>query len=117
MSVAVATQWQAVCKLDDLIEDSGVCVLINENTKDEKQVALFWLGDDKLYAVDNYCPFGKANVLYRGILGSLGGRYVVASPLYKQHFDLVNGKCLEDDSVSITTYPVRLSGQSVEMSW
>ena len=108
-------QWQIVCDQEDLINNSGVCVLINEDTAQEQQVALFKIKDDKLFAINNKCPFGKANVLYRGILCSLEGRYAVASPLYKQHFDLQNGECLEDETVSVKTYPVRFNQQHVEM--
>jgi len=110
-------QWRPVCNVEDLINDSGVCVLINEDTENEQQVALFSIGENKLFAISNYDPFGKANVLYRGIVGSLGGRYVVASPLYKQHFDLESGQCTEDESVSIEAYDVRVNENTVEMCW
>jgi nitrite reductase (NADH) large subunit len=33
---------------------------------------------------------------------------VVASPIYKQHFCLATGRCLEEGDFSVTTYPVRL---------
>ena len=112
---SVSKQWRSVCTVNDLVNNSGVCLLINEDTPEEQQVALFTIGENKLFAVDNYCPFGKANVLYRGLLGTLGGRYVVASPLYKQHFDLENGECLEDESVTLSTFEVRLKEQTVEM--
>ena len=65
--------WLRVCTVSDLVMDSGVCALIHENTQNEQQIALFCLGDDQnkqIYAVGNYDPIGKANVLYRGLLGS-----------------------------------------------
>ena len=65
----------------------------------------FVFGDgEQVFAVSNFDPFGKANVLSRGIIGSIGEQLVVASPLYKQHFDLQTGACLEDDSVSLKTF-------------
>ena len=90
------TDWTNICSLEDLVPDTGVCALV-----EGKQVAIFRFGDDEtVYAISNYDPFGKANVLSRGILGSIGERPVVASPLYKQHFDLTSGECLEDDAVT-----------------
>ena len=113
-------RWQSVCSVDDLVDFSGICVLVNEDTDQEQQVAIFCVpvkgGTEKqVYAVSNYDPFGKANVLYRGIVGTLKDRYVVASPLYKQHFDLQNGQCLEDESVALTTFDVRVENDSIAL--
>jgi nitrite reductase (NADH) small subunit len=108
-------QWRSVCSVEDLVEDSGVCVLVNEDTDREQQVALFNIGGDQVFAVSNFDPFGKANVLYRGIVGSINERYVVASPLYKQHFDLQNGQCVEDESVALSTFEVRFENNNVEL--
>jgi Ferredoxin subunits of nitrite reductase and ring-hydroxylating dioxygenases len=52
-------------------------------------------------------------VLSRGIVGDLKGELVVASPLYKQHFSLASGKCLEDAAASVPTYKLRLEGENV----
>ncbi len=53
-------------------------------------------------------PASGVNVLSRGIVGDIGGDLVVASPIYKQHFCLATGRCLEEADFSVTTYPVRL---------
>ena len=45
--------------------------------------------------------------------GSLGERIVVASPIYKQHFDLESGECLEAPHHSVASYPARLEGGKV----
>jgi len=102
--------WQGVCKKQDLVEGSGVCALVNG-----EQVALFYLPDEEtsLYALHNRDPIGGANVLSRGIVGDLGGRLVVASPLYKQHFDLDSGECLEQQDVRVEVYSIRLDGDDV----
>lgn len=98
----MADQWQTVCKVEDVIPGTGVCALVAG-----KQVAIFrTLKEKKLFALDNFDPFGRANVLSRGIQGSIGEDLVVASPLYKQHFVLATGKCLEED-VTIPVYAVR----------
>ena len=80
-----------------------------------EQVALFYLPSEnpQVYALGNRDPIGKANVLSRGILGDVQGQLVVASPLYKQHFSLETGACLEEEGVQVEVYPVRLEGDSV----
>ena len=47
-------------------------------------------------------------MLSRGIVGDLKGELVVASPLYKQHFSLITGRCIEDVALSVPTYLTRL---------
>ena len=102
-----------ICKTVDLDKNSGVCALINQQGQD-RQVALFYLPqtEQKIFALDNWDPLGEANVISRGIVGSVGEELVVASPLYKQHFSLLTGKCLEAD-VSLQTYAVGISGDDV----
>jgi nitrite reductase (NADH) small subunit len=105
-------QWINVCRIDDLQPDSGVCALV-----EGLQVAIFYLPKDKVvYAVNNYDPFGCANVLSRGIIGDIKGQPVVASPLYKQHFNLQTGICLEDETVKIPAYAVRVENGNVQVS-
>ena len=106
------TQWTQVCALTDIAPDTGVCALHNG-----EQVALFRLGSsDLVFAIGNYDPIGKANVLSRGIVGSIGDRYVVASPLYKQHFDLATGECLEDTEAAVKAYRARVEAGLVELA-
>jgi nitrite reductase (NADH) small subunit len=99
---AVAT-WVDVCALDDLTPDRGMCALVGRY-----QVALFRLHDDSLFGLSNFDPFSEAYVLSRGIVGSRGGTPKVASPVYKQSFDLETGTCLDDPSVSVPAFPVRV---------
>ncbi len=54
----------------------------------------------QLHAVDNVDPFSGASVLSRGIVGDAGGVPTVASPVYKQRFDLRTGRCLDDPSTA-----------------
>jgi nitrite reductase (NADH) small subunit len=110
MTALKKSSWQVVCDRRDLVAGAGVCVLVGS-----EQVALFYLPDEDpaLYALSNRDPIGGANVLSRGILGDVQGQLVVASPLYKQHFNLATGDCLEDDSVHIRVYEARLDGDSV----
>jgi nitrite reductase (NADH) large subunit len=75
---------------------------------DGRQIALFRV-EDSVYALDNFDPNSDANVLARGLVGDLQGELVVASPVYKHHFSLVTGRCLEDADQSVRVYPVRLT--------
>ena len=95
--------WNAVCALDDILPDTGVCALLGG-----RQVAVFRVGQADLFAIDNVDPNAGAAVLARGLVGSLGERVVVASPIYKHHFDLRTGECLEAPAHSVASYPVRL---------
>ena len=82
--------------------DTGVCALVAG-----EQVAVFRV-EDNVYAVGNRDPFSGANVLSRGIVGDVKGELVVASPIYKQHFSLLTGSCLEDATVRIPVYAARV---------
>jgi nitrite reductase (NADH) small subunit len=102
------SEFVDVCALSDINIDTGVCALVNG-----KQVAIFRpAATGELYALDNYDPIGKANVLSRGLISDIAGRLTVASPLYKQHYCLQDGSCLEED-VSIPTYKVKVEGERV----
>jgi nitrite reductase (NADH) small subunit len=103
------SNWQAVCASSELASGLGIRALLDGN-----QVAIFKL-KEKLYALDAIDPFSNAAVIARGLVGDLKGQLVVASPLYKQHFNLETGVCLEDESVSLKVYPVREQAGQVEL--
>ena len=105
------TNWVDVCGFEDLVLDRGVCALVGPY-----QVALFRVSpDDELYALSNYDPFSGAYVLSRGIVGARADTPKVASPVYKQSFDLRSGQCLDDASVAVMTFPVRAVGGRVKV--
>ncbi|UXJ50059.1 nitrite reductase small subunit NirD [Pseudomonas citronellolis] len=109
------SDWQDLCSRDDLVADSGVVAWVGG-----VQVALFYLPGSargrQLYAVENRDPLSGANVIGRGIVGCLGGELVVAAPLYKQHFRLEDGACLEFPEQQLRVWPVRLRGDMVEIA-
>ncbi|MFJ4343774.1 nitrite reductase small subunit NirD [Pseudomonas sp. NPDC089401] len=111
MNLSNAANWQAVCRADDLVADSGVVVWL-----DGAQVALFYLPGQGVYALDNRDPRSGANIIGRGLVGSLQGELVVAAPLYKQHFSLQSGECLEDAGQRLRVWPVRVNGEAVELA-
>ena len=108
--LAAESQPKKLCMQEDLIPNSGICAEL-----DGQQIALFYLPNEspQLYALGNWDPIGKANILSRGMVGDLDGRLVVASPMYKQHFDLITGECLEDAEISVPVFPVNLFGDHV----
>jgi len=121
-------QWLPICQRSDLVNNSGVCALWGDNstfpaetisrttkTMDQKSIALFFLPsqDQQLYAVDNWDPIAQAGVIARGIIAEMEGELTVASPLYKHHFRLSDGVCMEDSSIRLATYPLAFNGDTV----
>ena len=103
--------WTDICAVDDILPSTGVCALV-----DQRHVAVFRLGADRFFAIDNIDPKSGASVLSRGLLGSVGDRIVVASPLYKNHFDLQTGECLEAPEQSVRAHGVRVDGGRVSVA-
>ena len=110
MHTVTDATWSAVCAIDDILPDTGICALVNG-----RHVAVFHVKDapQGVFAIDNIDPNAKASVLSRGLVGSLGGRIVVASPIYKQHFDLLTGECLEAPEHSVASYRARIEAGKV----
>ncbi|WP_183100025.1 nitrite reductase small subunit NirD [Nocardioides pelophilus] len=114
--------YVAVCRLDRIEREGGVTALVGGEA-----VAIFRTFDDHVYALSNYDPFSKASVLARGIVGTKAvstgdGEEVVpfvASPMFKQAFDLRSGRCLDDPDnpeVAVATYDVRVVDGGVEVA-
>ena len=101
-----------MCALDALTPDRGVAALV-----DGEPVAVFRLSgaNDDVVAIGNIDPFSGASVLSRGIVGSRGDVVTVASPVYKQRFDLRTGSCIEDPAVSVPVFRVRVVNGVVEV--
>ena len=106
--------WKGVCSEQDLVSNSGVVVWL-----DGAQVALFYLPgaqQQTLFAIDNHDPESGANVIGRGLVGSIKGDLVVAAPIYKQHYRLQDGQCLEAPNQRLQVWPVRLNEGVVELA-
>lgn len=105
------TDWIDVCSASELQPNSGVCALV-----EGQQVAIFYMPKESaVYAINNHDPIGHANVLSRGVIGDISGQPVVASPLYKQHFNLATGVCVEDETVSVPVYAIRIENGRVKI--
>lgn len=101
----VDVDWTRICRLDELTPSRGAVARVRGD-----QVAVFRVragnDADTVFALANLDPFSGAQVLSRGIVGDAGGVLKVASPVYKQGFDLRTGACLDDPEVTVPTYPV-----------
>ncbi|WP_028478169.1 nitrite reductase small subunit NirD [Nocardia sp. CNY236] len=109
---ATTTGWTQACRLDYLIPGRGAAVLL----KGGRQAALFRTTEGTLYAVGNIDPIGQAAVMSRGIVGDRAGVPVVASPLLKQAFSLIDGSCLDDESAALPVFAIRVADGIVSVS-
>lgn len=105
-----AATWRDVCPVGRLLPGRGVAALFGD-----VQVAVFRTADDRVHAIGNVDPFSGAAVLSRGITGDRGGVPTVASPVYKQAFSLLDGRCLDDPGVAVPVYPARTSDGTVQV--
>ena len=105
------TRWTTVCRLDDLLPGRGAAALLGEH-----QVAVFRLAGGTVRAIGNQDPVSGAHVLSRGIVGTRGGRPVVASPMHKQVYDLETGACLDLPTVSVPVFATRVSDGLVHVA-
>ncbi|HZP27830.1 MAG TPA: nitrite reductase small subunit NirD [Acidimicrobiia bacterium] len=97
------SEWTRVCPASRLTPERGVAALV-----DGDPVAVFLLSTGELAAIDNRDPCSGASVLSRGLVGEVDGAPTVASPMYKQRFELRTGRCLDDPGVSVRVHDVRL---------
>ncbi len=105
------SQWNTICKIDDIVPATGVCALVNS-----QQVAVFRpRNDDQVFAISNIDPFFEASVLSRGIIAEHQGDLWVASPLKKQRFRLRDGLCMEDASRSVAHFEARVKEGDVQI--
>ena len=95
--------WTAICEVEKLPVERGVTALVRGQA-----IAVFLTPDGSIYAIGNHDPFSRVSTLGRGIVGSRGDVPFVASPAARQAFDLRTGRCLDDATVSVPSYGVRV---------
>jgi nitrite reductase (NADH) small subunit len=108
------TVWETACALDELEPSWGEALLLRM-----KQIALFVISPNEIYAVSHRDPATDAFVMARGIVGSKAvadeHRPTVASPLLKQVYDLGTGECFTEPSLMLETYRTRVVGGFIEV--
>jgi nitrite reductase (NADH) small subunit len=107
--------WVPVCRIHDLEVERGRAALLYG-----AQIALFLLHDGRVHGVQNLDPYSGAHVMSRGIVGSRADAPTVASPMYKQVFDLRTGACLDaqgKEPKSLRVWPVAIDGDTVLVKW
>ncbi|MGP3534968.1 nitrite reductase small subunit NirD [Microbacterium sp. RD1] len=102
--------WVRVCRVSDLEVERGRAALLGDT-----QIALFLLASGRVHAVANLDPFSGAHVISRGIVGTRSEVPTVASPMYKQVFDLRTGACL--DAQGKDPRPLRVWPVAVDDGW
>jgi nitrite reductase (NADH) small subunit len=104
--------WIEVCALDDLVPGTAAAALVHG-----EQIAIVRPRDgERVYAISNFDPFSKAFVIARGIVGDRAGVPKIASPIYKQNFDLLTGACLDDPAVRLPVFPARVVDGKVQVA-
>ena len=106
-----AKEWRDVCAVDDVFPGTGVAALI-----DGEQIAIVRTRDGLFAALSNFDPFSNAFVIARGIVGDRAGVAKIASPIYKQNFSLQTGECLDDPSVRLAVFPIRVLAGRIQVS-
>jgi nitrite reductase (NADH) small subunit len=104
MHQTASTEWVDVCDVDDVRPATGVAALLPQGD----QIAVVRTREGHFHAISNFDPFSHAYVISRGIVGDRNGVPKIASPIYKQNFDLRTGACLDDPTVVLPVYPVRV---------
>ncbi len=82
--------WHEVCRLKALAPERGAAAVVAA-----VDVALFRLEDDRVFAVQQVDPCSGANVVSRCAVGRRGDVPTIASPMYRQVYDLRTGGCLD----------------------
>ncbi|MFI0352050.1 nitrite reductase small subunit NirD [Actinomadura sp. 9N407] len=112
-AAGTSLRWYDICPYAELTPERGACAMV-----EGVQVAIFRTFEGELFATSNLDPFSGAQVLSRGILGTRGGAPTVASPMFKQVFDLRTGSCLDEPGVALATFAIRRNpaGDRVEVA-
>ena len=112
-----------ICPLGALTPERGAAALLPDGT----QIAVFLLDDGSVRAVQQHDPYSRSNILSRGLVGTR--RITVedeaheiptlASPMYKQSWDLDTGAVLDSgggEKLPIAVFDVEVHDGHVHVS-
>ncbi|MEM9520217.1 MAG: nitrite reductase small subunit NirD [Actinomycetota bacterium] len=107
--------WTRVCAASAIRPERGVAALV-----DDVAVAIFRLPSDDgdvWCCVDHEDPVTGVGVMARGLVGSTGPdeRPTVASPLYKERYDLITGQGVDDPTMMLRAHRCRVRNGQVEV--
>ncbi|HEY4106616.1 MAG TPA: nitrite reductase small subunit NirD [Polyangiaceae bacterium] len=108
---AESATWRDICPVDHVLPGTGAAALV-----DGEQIAIIRTADGMIAALSNFDPFSEAYVIARGIVGDRAGVPKIASPIYKQSFDLRTGECLDEPRVRLLVYPVRVTAGKIQVA-
>ena len=101
-------KWINVCNEASMPKGTGIAAWVAG-----RAVAIFNLGDDGLFALDNVDPASGVSVLARGLICEIAGELCVASPLYKQHYRLDTGHCVENHDLLAKPFEIKIEQGNV----
>lgn len=100
-----------ICTLSDLEEGWGEVALVEGH-----QYAVFRTAEDRVFITDHKDPNSGALVIARGILGKKAGVPTIASPLYKEEYNLETGECVNGADFTLPVYPSEVKDGEVYLS-
>lgn len=101
--------WIDVGPVSDFLPNIGTPILYGDT-----QLAIFNNAHrGEWYATQNMCPHKQAFVLSQGIVGEKNGTPKVACPLHKKQFALDTGEGIEDESLNILTFSIKVENDRV----
>ncbi|WP_342762820.1 nitrite reductase small subunit NirD [Dermabacter hominis] len=108
------SNWQSICKVTDIDPNLPEAALFGT-----EQVAVVRAWDERIYVVSNVDPRTQQGVMSRGIVGDRdvegARRATLASPIYKEVYDLETGKCYANDAYTLPVYASRVSDGVIEV--
>ena len=104
-------RWNRACALADIAPWCGVAVSFGQ-----RQIAVFrWGETGRVYALTNLDPFTTAMTISHGIVGDRQGEPTVASSVRQRRFRLRDGRCVDDPTMYLASYPARVINGEVEV--
>ena len=86
------SNWVKVVAIEDIPKMGSRVVRTKTIENNDLEIGVFWLEDDRIFAINNKCPH-KGGPLSQGIVYG----YKVACPMHNWKISLVDGKAEEPD--------------------